>query len=142
MNKQIFVNLPVKNLERSKAFYGAIGFTLNPQFSDEKAACMVFSEHIYVMLLTEAYFQTFTSKPVADARKSTEVLLCLSCDSRAGVDDMAGKAKAAGGAWPSAPKDHGFMYQHGFEDLDGHIWELVYMEGMPEQQPDTADAAI
>ncbi|MCD2515906.1 glyoxalase/bleomycin resistance/extradiol dioxygenase family protein [Massilia sp. G4R7] len=142
MNKQIFVNLPVKDLARSKAFFEALGFVNNPQFSDDKAACMVVSDTIYVMLLTEAYFQTFTAKPVADASKSTEVLLCLSCDSRAAVDDMAAAAKAAGGAWPSAPKDHGFMYQHGFEDLDGHIWELVYMEAMPEQQPATADAAI
>ncbi len=141
MNQQIYVNLPVKDLERSKAFFGALGFSFNPQFSDQNAACMIVSESIYVMLLTEPFFQGFTRKPIADAKKTTEVLLCLSCDSRAAVDDMAGKAKAAGGAWPNEPKDHGFMYQHGFEDLDGHMWELAYMESMPERQPESADAA-
>lgn len=140
MNKQIYVNLPVKDLERSKAFFGALGFGFNPQFSNQDGACMIVSDDIYVMLLTEPFFQTFTGKPVADARKSTEVLLCLSCDSRDAVDDMAAKAKAAGGAWPNAPKDHGFMYQHGFEDLDGHMWELVYMESVPEQAEDAAVA--
>ena len=142
MNKQIYVNLPVKDLERSKAFFGALGFSFNPQFTDQNAACMIVSEDIYVMLLSEAFFQGFTKKPVADAKKTTEVLLCLSCDSRAAVDDMAAKALAAGGALPNPPKDHGFMYQHGFEDLDGHMWELVYMESMPEQQAESADAAI
>lgn len=132
MNKQIYVNLPVKDLDRSKAFFGALGFSFNPQFSDRNAACMIVSEDIYVMLLTEPFFQGFTNKPVADARRSTEVLLCLSCDSRAAVDELAAKARAAGGACPNAPKDYGFMYQHGFEDLDGHMWELAYMEGMPE----------
>ena len=142
MNQQIYVNLPVKDLERSKAFFGALGFSFNPQFSDQNAACMIVSDSIYVMLLTEPFFQGFTKKPIADAKKTTEVLICLSCDSRAAVDDMAARAKAAGGAWPNEPKDHGFMYQHGFEDLDGHMWELAYMEGMPEQQLDAADAAI
>ena len=142
MNQQIYVNLPVKDLERSKAFFGALGFSFNPQFSDQNAACMIVSDSIYVMLLTEPFFQGFTKKPIADAKKTTEVLLCLSCDSRAAVDDMAARAKAAGGAWPNEPKDHGFMYQHGFEDLDGHMWELAYMEGMPEQQPEDAAAAI
>ena len=143
MNKQIYVNLPVKDLERSQAFFGALGFRFNPQFSDRNAACMIVSPDIYVMLLAEPFFQTFTNKPIADARASTEVLLCLSCDSRAAVDDLAAKAKAAGGAWPNEPKDHGFMYQHGFEDLDGHLWELAFMESMPESQHDTApeDAA-
>jgi uncharacterized protein len=138
MNKQIYVNLPVQDLERSKAFFGALGFSFNPQFTDQNAACMIVSEDIYVMLLTEPFFQGFTNKPVADARQSTEVLLCLSCDSRAAVDDMAARAKAAGGSWPNPPKDHGFMYQHGFEDLDGHMWELAYMEGMPAQAEDAA----
>ncbi len=142
MNRQIYVNLPVKDLERSKAFFAALGFGFNPQFSDRNAACMIVSDDIYVMLLTEPFFQGFTNKPVADAKNSTEVLLCLSCDSRAAVDDMAAKARAAGGAWPNEPKDHGFMYQHGFEDLDGHMWELAYMEGMPEQALDDAAAQI
>ncbi|MCC2955982.1 glyoxalase/bleomycin resistance/extradiol dioxygenase family protein [Massilia sp. IC2-477] len=142
MNKQIYVNLPVKDLERSKAFFSALGFGFNPQFTNQDAACMVISEDIYVMLLTETFFKGFTPKAISDARKSTEVLLCLSCDSRAAVDDMAAKARAAGGNWPNAPKDHGFMYQHGFEDLDGHMWELAYMEGMPEQALDAADADV
>lgn len=143
MNKQIYVNLPVKDLERSKAFFSALGFVNNPQFTNADAACMVVSDSIYVMLLTEAFFKGFTPKAISDAKTSTEVLLCLSCDSRAAVDDMANKAKAAGGSWPNPPKDHGFMYQHGFEDLDGHMWELVYMESMPEQAPeDVAAAAI
>jgi predicted lactoylglutathione lyase len=138
MNKQIYVNLPVQDLERSKAFFGALGFGFNPQFTDRNAACMIVSSDIYVMLLTKPFFQGFTHKPVLDARTATEVLLCLSCDSRAAVDDMAAKARAAGGALPNPPKDHGFMYQHGFEDLDGHMWELAYMESMPEQAEQAA----
>lgn len=138
MNRQIYVNLPVKDLERSKAFFGTLGFGFNPQFSDQNAACMIVSPDIYVMLLVEPFFQTFTSKPITDARSVTEVLLCLSCDSRAEVDGLAAKAKAAGAGWPNEPKDYGFMYQHGFEDLDGHLWELAYMESMPESQHDTA----
>ena len=128
MNQQIYINLPVRDLERSKAFFGAMGYSFNPQFTDEKAACMVISEDIYVMLLTEPFCQTFTHKPLADARKSTEVLLCLSCKSRDEVDAQVAKARAAGGSVPRSSVDHGFMYQHGFEDPDGHIWELAYMD--------------
>jgi len=128
MNQQIYVNLPVRDLERSKAFFGALGYTFNPQFTNESGACMVVSDDIYVMLLTEPFFQTFTGKALADARKSTEVLVCLSCGSRAEVDRQVARARAAGGAVPRAPQDHGFMYGHGFEDLDGHIWELAYMD--------------
>lgn len=135
-NQQIYVNLPVKDLERSKTFFGALGFAFNPQFSDENAACMIVShDHIYVMLLAEPFFQTFTSKKIADARTSAEVLLCLSRDSRAAVDDMAARAVAAGGSIPREAQDHGFMYQHAFEDPDGHIWELAYMEEMRESTP-------
>jgi uncharacterized protein len=133
MSKQIFVNLPVKDLERSKAFFGALGFGFNPQYTDANAACMVVSDTIYVMLLTEAFFQGFTHKPVADAFKVTEVLVCLSCDSRAELEGMVSKAVAAGGKAPREPKDYGFMYQHGFEDPDGHIWELVHMVDAPPQ---------
>lgn len=128
MSRQIFVNLPVKDLERAKAFFGRLGFGFNPQFTNESGACMVIADGIYAMLLTEPFFQTFTKKPVADASKSTEVLVCLSCESRAEVDELVRKALAAGGKAPNAPQDHGFMYGHGFEDLDGHIWELVYMD--------------
>lgn len=128
MNTQIYVNLPVRNLERTKEFFTSLGFGFNPQFTNEQAACMVVSDDIYVMLLVESFFQTFTKKPVADARKVTEVLVCLSAESRQKVDDMVAKAVAAGGTVPREPQDHGFMYGHAFEDLDGHIWELVYME--------------
>lgn len=128
MPQHIYVNLPVKDLERSKAFFAALGFDFNPQFSDDKAACMVVSDTIYVMLLAEPFFAGFTDKPIADAHRSTEVLVCLSRDSRAGVDELVAKAKAAGGAVRRAPQDLGFMYGHGFEDPDGHIWEQSYMD--------------
>jgi uncharacterized protein len=129
MAREIFVNLPIKNMERSKAFFGALGFTFNPQFTNDQGACMVIADgSIYAMLLVEPFFQTFTKKAIADASKTTEVLLCLSCTSRAEVDDLVKKAIAAGGSAPNAPQDHGFMYGHGFQDLDGHIWELMYMD--------------
>jgi predicted lactoylglutathione lyase len=128
MNQQIYVNLPVRDLPRAKEFFGALGYRFNPQFTNEQGACMVISDDIYVMLLTEPFCQTFTRKPLADARTSTEVLLCLSCNSRDEVDALVAKAKAAGGSVPRASVDHGFMYQHGFEDPDGHIWELAYMD--------------
>ncbi len=128
MNKQIFVNLPVRDLVRSKAFFSALGYTFNAQFTDEKAACLEIGENIYAMLLTEPFFAGFTGKPVADARKSTEVILCLSCESRDEVDAQVKKAWAAGGTVPRSAVDHGFMYQHGFEDPDGHVWELAYMD--------------
>jgi uncharacterized protein len=127
MAQQIFVNLPVKNLPRSMDFFKQLGFEFNPQFTNDKGACMVISDTIYAMLLTEPFFQTFTKKPVADATQGTEVIVCLSCDSREKVDQLVGKARAAGGAVPNEPQDHGFMYGHGFEDLDGHVWELVHM---------------
>ncbi|MGZ8288705.1 MAG: VOC family protein [Telluria sp.] len=132
MNKQIFVNLPVKDLNKSKEFFAALGYLFNPQFTDENAACMVISEDsIYAMLLTEDFFKTFTNKKIANAREVTEVLTCLSCESREEVDGLVAKALAAGGKAPRAAQDHGFMYAHGFEDLDGHIWELAYMSGQP-----------
>jgi len=133
MATQIFVNLPVKNLDQSVAFFTRLGYKFNPQFTDENATCMIVSDDIYVMLLVERYFKTFTPKPIADATKTTEVLLCLSCESRAQVDEMVAKAVAAGGTTPNKPQDHGFMYQHGYQDLDGHMWELVHMSGMPPQ---------
>ncbi|MDX8128713.1 VOC family protein [Methylomonas sp. OY6] len=127
MNTQIFVNLPVKNLARAVTFFTALGYTFNAQFTDETATCMIVSENIFVMLLTEDKFRTFTPNTICDATKSTEVLICLSCQSREEVDDMVSKAVAAGGSTYNQPQDHGFMYAHGFQDLDGHIWELVYM---------------
>jgi len=128
MQRQIFVNLPIKNMEKSKAFFAALGFGFNPQFTNDQGACMVVSDTIFVMLLVEPFFLTFIKKPIVDATKATEVLVCLSCESRAEVDEFVAKARAAGGTVPNAPQDHGFMYGHGFEDLDGHIWELCYMD--------------
>ena len=128
MARQIFVNLPVQELKKSMDFFSSLGFTFNQQFTDNTAACMVISEDIYTMLLTHAKFKEFTPNPICDATKSTEMLVCLSCDSRAAVDDMVRKAVAGGGKTYNQPQDHGFMYGHGFQDLDGHIWELIYME--------------
>ena len=128
MSRQIYVNLPIKNMERAKAFFAALGFSFNPQFTNEQGACMVISETIYAMLLVEPFFQTFTKKPIADATKGTEVILCLSCESRDEVDELVRKALAAGATSPNPPQDHGFMYGHGFTDLDGHTWELAYMD--------------
>jgi predicted lactoylglutathione lyase len=125
--RQIFVNLPVKDLPRSVAFFTALGFSFNPQFTSENATCMIVDENIFVMLLVEPFFQGFIKKTICDAHKNTEVLVCLSCESRAEVDELAAKAVAAGGTIPREPEDHGFMYGHAFEDPDGHIWELVYM---------------
>lgn len=131
MVNDIFINLPVRDLQASVAFFTQLGFTFNPEFTDDTATCMVVTDHIYVMLLTEPKFQSFTPKPLCDARNATEVLVCLGLDSRRRVDEVVGKAVAAGGGTYNEPQDHGFMYQHGFEDLDGHIWELVAMEGTP-----------
>ncbi|HRB97989.1 MAG TPA: VOC family protein [Nitrosomonas sp.] len=128
MPTKIFVNLPVKNLNQSIQFFTQLGYTFNPQFTDETATCMIVSEDIFVMLLTEGKFKMFTPKAICDATKSTEVLICLSCDSRADVDAMVHKAVAAGGSTYNEPQDHGFMYAHGYQDLDGHIWELMAME--------------
>ena len=133
MVTDIFVNLPVRNLQQSIAFFTRLGFTFNPEYTDETATCMIVAEHIYVMLLVEEKFQGFTPKPLCDARKATEVLVCLSLPDRAEVDGMVEKAVAAGGRTYHEPQDHGFMYQHGFEDLDGHIWELVAMAHAAEQ---------
>lgn len=128
MSTQIFVNLPVKNLNQSIEFFTQLGFEFNPQFTDETATCMIVSENIFVMLLTYEKFKTFTPKEICDATKSTEVLVCLSSDSREQVDEIVRKAVAAGGTTYNEPQDHGFMYGHGFADLDGHIWEIIYME--------------
>ncbi|MBP0496000.1 VOC family protein [Pararoseomonas indoligenes] len=129
MARMIFVNLPVTDLKRSIAFYEAIGATVNPTFTDETAACMVFSDSIHVMLLTPPKFAGFTPRPIADARAASEVLLCISCESREEVDGMVEAAVASGGiADPSAKQDFGFMYGRSFEDPDGHIWEPMYMD--------------
>jgi predicted lactoylglutathione lyase len=136
MSTKIFVNLPVKQLDNAMAFYSAIGFTNNPQFTDETAACMIVSEDIYVMLLTHPKFKQFTPKEISDATKASEVLNCLSCESRADVDGMVRKAVAAGGSTFSDPQDHGFMYHHSFQDPDGHIWEVMWMDPAALQKQD------
>ena len=128
MSKMIFVNLPVADLPAAMAFYEAIGATNNPMFTDETAACMVFSDVIHVMLLTHDKFAQFTPKRIADARESSEVLLCVSADSREAVDDITDKAIAAGGREAREKQDYGFMYGRSFEDLDGHIWEPMWMD--------------
>jgi predicted lactoylglutathione lyase len=128
MATQIFVNLPVKDLKRSVDFFTQLGYTFNPQFTDENATCMILGDNIFVMLLVEKFFQTFTSKEIVDATKSTEAIVCLSGESREQIDDLVAKAVAAGATTPREPQDHGFMYQHGYQDLDGHLWELVYMQ--------------
>jgi predicted lactoylglutathione lyase len=129
MSKLIFVNLPVSDLSRSMAFYAALGAANNEQFTDHTAACMVFSETIHVMLLTHDKFRQFTPKKIANARETTEVLICMSADSRDDVDATLSKAEAAGGAVDIGPKqDYGFMYGRSFEDPDGHIWEVMWMD--------------
>jgi predicted lactoylglutathione lyase len=134
MSTKIFVNLPVGDLPKSMAFFQALGFRFNPQFTDDTAACMVVSDDIYAMLLTHAKFKEFTPKAICDATQSTEVLVALSRDSRQDVSDLVSKAVAAGGTTYAEPKDYGFMFQHGFQDLDGHIWELIFMEPSAIQQ--------
>ena len=126
--KQIFVNLPVKNLKKSMEFFSKLGFSFNAQFTDDTAACMIVSDDIYVMLLTHPKFKTFTPRDICDTAKNTEVLVCLSSASRSEVDEMVRKARAAGGTTFNEPQDYGFMCGHGFQDLDGHIWELAFME--------------
>jgi predicted lactoylglutathione lyase len=128
VSKKIFVNLPVKDLARSVEFFTKLGYTFNPQFTDENATCMVISEDIFVMLLVEKYFGTFTPKAIADAKQTSEVLVALSCDSRAEVERVVNAALAAGARRYREPNDLGFMYQWGFEDLDGHIWEHFWMD--------------
>ena len=128
MATKIFVNLPVKNLNSSVEFFTQLGFSFNRQFTDETATCMIVTDDIFVMLLTETKFKTFTPKEICDAKKYTEVLVCLALESRAKVDEMVQNAVAAGGTTYNEPQDHGFMYAHGFQDPDGHIWELIFME--------------
>ena len=129
--QMIFVNLPVQDLDASKAFFSALGYQFNPAFTDENAACMVISESIFVMLLVKPFFQQFTNKTIADAQTTTEVITCLSADSRKAVDVLVDKAVSAGASEPQPARDYGFMYQRGFQDLDGHLWEIAHMDGEP-----------
>jgi len=128
MPTKIFVNLPVKNLDMSMDFFKRLGFSFNPQFTDETAASMVISDDIYAMLLTHKKFKEFTKKEIADATKTTEVLIALSMDSRAEVDSFVNTALAAGATTAREPADHGFMFERSFNDLDGHIWEIFHMD--------------
>lgn len=128
MATKIFVNLPVKDLNISKEFFTKIGFSINAQFTDETAACVVISEDIYAMILTHEKFKEFTRKEIADATKTTEVLTCLSTDSKEKVNEMVDKAISAGATEARDPMDYGFMYARSFNDPDGHIWEVMYMD--------------
>lgn len=128
MAKNIFVNLPVKDLEKTKEFFSKLGFSFNPQFTDEKAASLIISENIYAMLITEEYFKTFTKKEIVNATKATEVINALSVESKEAVDEMVDKAVSAGGRINRDPDDYGWMYSKSFEDLDGHIWEILWID--------------
>ncbi|HET9034059.1 MAG TPA: VOC family protein [Dokdonella sp.] len=128
MPRNLYVNLPVKDLERSVDFFDTLGFSFNPKFTNENAACLIINERTSVMLLVEDFFAGFTKKPIADARASTETLLALSLDSRAQVHEFMTKALAAGADPTVEARDYGFMYQHGFADPDGHQWEVFWMD--------------
>ena len=131
MGTQVFINLPVADLPKSVAFYEALGYTRNPQFSNDEGACIVVSDAIFVMLLTHAKFRVFTPKAICDTSKAVEVLLNLGCEGREQVDDLVDKALAAGGSTYDEPEDLGFMYSHSFVDPDGHGWGLFHMTAMP-----------
>lgn len=136
MAKQIYVNLPVKDLKRSMEFFSKLGFSFNKQFTDDNAACMVIGENIYAMLLVEKFFKTFTKKEISDARKTTEVLIAIDVPGRKEVDDLVSKAIDAGGSKYLEPQDLGWMYSHSFADPDGHQWEILYVDesAMPANQ--------
>ncbi len=131
MATNIFVNLPVRDLDASVKFFSHLGYSFNQQYTDDSATCMIVAENIFVMLLVEERFKGFTPKPICDARTSTEVLLCLQVESREQVTSMVNKAIEAGGSAYKEPQDHGFMYGHGYQDLDGHLWEIIYMDTAP-----------
>jgi len=133
VSKQVIINLPVANLPKSMAFFKALGYSHNPQFTDDTGACIVVSDTISVMLLTHVRFRDFTPKAICDTSKAAEVLLCLSCESREEVDGLVAKAVAAGGSTYDKPEDYGFMYTHSFVDPDGHGWGLIHMSAMPAQ---------
>ncbi|MBP7861153.1 glyoxalase/bleomycin resistance/extradiol dioxygenase family protein [bacterium] len=135
MSTQVSVNLPVENLVKSKAFFAQLGFKFEPKHTSETGACMVVNETTSVMLLTKPLFKTYISTDICDARKSTESFICLSCKTRQDVDQLVKAAVEAGGNTYNESKDHGHMYEHGFRDLDGHIWILVHMKESPELSP-------
>ena len=127
MHQQIFVNLPIENMAHSQTFFKALGYAFNPEFTNDQGACLVVGDNLFVMLLVKDFYATFTTKTIADARTTSEVLVCFSCDSREEVDTLVAKAIAAGATTPRPVQDLGFMYSHGFDDLDGHTWEFVHM---------------
>ena len=128
MTTKIFVNLPVKNLNKTIDFFTKLGFKFNPQFTDENATCMIVGEDIFIMLLVETFFKTFTKKEISDTSKNTEVIVALSAEGREKVDQMINNAIRAGGRESREPQDHGWMYGRSFEDIDGHLWEIFYMD--------------
>ena len=138
MVKQIFINLPVKDLKKTVVFFKELGFEFNPQFTDENAACMMISKDIFSMLIVEKMFKSFTKKKISDAKKSTEAIIGLAVNSKKEVDGMVDKAIRAGGNEPRKSLDHGWMYSRSFEDLDRHIWEIFYMDEkkMPKEMKD------
>lgn len=128
MTTQIFVNLPVKDLSRTVEFFKKLGFAFNPQFTDENATCMIINDNIFVMLLVEKFFKTFTKKEICDTTKDTEVIIALSTESREKVDEMMQHVFEAGGKESREPQDHGWMYGRSFQDINGHLWETIYMD--------------
>ena len=128
MTTKIFVNLPAKDLNKTIEFFTKLGFKFNPQFTDENATCMIVDEDIFVMLLVEKFFKTFTKKEICDTSKNTEVIVALSVEGREKVDQMINRAIEAGGRESREPQDHGWMYGRSFEDINGHIWEIIYMD--------------
>jgi predicted lactoylglutathione lyase len=142
MATQIYLNLPVKDLKTSVDFFTALGFSFNPDYTDENATCMIINENAFVMLLVEGFFKTFTSKDVADATGSTEAIMAFSVDSREAVDETVGKALAAGGTPSQEVQDYGFMYNHSFQDPDGHLWEVMWMDpaGPPADSTATGES--
>jgi predicted lactoylglutathione lyase len=135
MSKKIFVNLPVKDLDRSVEFFTKLGYSFNPQFTDQNATCMIISDTINAMLLVEPFFKTFTLTEIADTQRTNECAICISADEKAEVDSIVALAKDAGATIPRDKQDYGFMYSHGFKDLDGHLWEYMWMDpaGPPQQ---------
>lgn len=127
-NKEIFVNLPVKDLSQSVAFFSKLGYQFDPRFTDENAVCMIIGENMYAMLLLSNFFQRFTPKEIANSHKTTEVLVALSCGSRTQIDEIVDKAMEAGASFNREPEDHGWMYSRSFQDIDGHIWEYLYAD--------------
>ncbi|MGD1047123.1 MAG: glyoxalase/bleomycin resistance/extradiol dioxygenase family protein [Candidatus Krumholzibacteriaceae bacterium] len=127
MATQIFVNMPVKDLKRSVKFFTKLGYTFDPEFTNKDGTCMIVGKNMFVMLVVKKFFKSFTKKRICDATKCTEAIVTLSMQSRAKVDKMVAKAVAAGATTPRKSKDYGFMYQHGFQDLDGHLWDFIYM---------------